>query len=104
MHSRIYVGQVKHRRYTPAAHAFQYAMFMLYLDLDELTSVFRNRWLWSATRPALARFMREDHLGDKNVDLGTAVRCFVKEETGITLKGPIRLLTNPRYFGYALLK
>lgn len=100
MHSRLYVGQVKHRRYTPVPHAFRYAMFMLYLDLDELPSVFRGRWLWSTTRPALARFMREDHLGDINVDLGTAVRRFVKEETGITLKGPVRLLTNLRYFGY----
>ncbi|MGB5606425.1 MAG: DUF1365 domain-containing protein [Gammaproteobacteria bacterium] len=100
MHSRLYVGQVKHRRYTPVSHAFQYAMFMLYLDLDELPSVFRGRWLWSTTRPALARFRRADHLGDMNVDLGTAVRSFVREETGIELKGPVRLLTNLRYFGY----
>lgn len=100
MHSRLYVGQVKHRRITPQQHAFRYAIFMLYLDLDELTSVFRNRWLWSTSRPALARFRREDHLGDESMDLGTAVRRYVAEKTGITLKGPIRLLTNLRYFGY----
>ena len=39
MHSRLYVGQVKHRRYTPVPHAFQYALFMLYLDLDERPAV-----------------------------------------------------------------
>ena len=100
MHSRLYVGQVKHRRHIPVPHAFQYATFMLYLDLDELPAVFRNRWLWSTRRPALARFRRADHLGDKAVDLRAAVRSLVKEKTGITLNGPIRLLTNLRYFGY----
>jgi DUF1365 family protein len=100
MHSRLYVGQVKHRRYTPVPHAFRYGLFMLYLDLDELPSLFNKRWLWSARRPALARFRREDHLGDKTIDLASAVRRFVAHEAGITLKGPIRLLTNLRYFGY----
>jgi len=73
---------------------------MLYIDLDELPSLFRNRWLWSTTRPALARFRREDHLGTKSMDLKTAVYQFVKDETGIVLRGPVRLLTNLRYFGY----
>jgi DUF1365 family protein len=100
MHSRLYVGQVKHRRYKPVPHAFRYALFMLYLDLDELPTLFRNRWLWSSTRAALARFRREDHLGDNAVDLRTAVRQFVQDETGLTLAGPIRLLTHLRYFGY----
>jgi DUF1365 family protein len=100
MHSRLYVGQVKHRRYKPAPHAFRYAMFMLYLDLDELPTLFQNRWFWSSERPAVARFRREDHLGEKTVDLRTAVRRFVEEQAGITLRGPIRLLTHLRYFGY----
>ncbi len=100
MHSRLYVGQVKHQRYTPTPHAFRYGLFMLYLDLEELPTVFKQRWLWSVSRPALARFRREDHLGDKAVDLASAVRALVQQEAGIRLTGPIRLLTNLRYFGY----
>ena len=100
MHSRLYVGQVKHRRYQPRQHAFQYALFMLYLDLDELPALFARRWFWSVTRPALARFRRDEHLGDKSIDLATAVRQLVRDEAGITLSGPIRLLTNLRYFGF----
>ena len=100
MHSRLYVGQVKHQRYMPAPHAFQYGLFMLYLDLDELPTLFDKFWLWSTRRPALARFRREDHLGEKTVDLASALREFVLHESGISLKGPIRLLTNLRYFGY----
>ena len=100
MNSRLYAGQVKHQRYTPVAHAFQYGLFMLYLDLDELPVLFRNRWFWSATGPAVAHFKREDHMGDGNTDLADAVRGFVADETGIRLQGPIRLLTNLRYFGH----
>ena len=100
MHSRIYVGQVRHRRYRPVPHAFQYALFMLYLDLDELPTLFSKRWLWSTSRPAIARFRREDHLGDPAIDLASAVKQLVRNETGISLNGPIRLLTNLRYFGH----
>jgi DUF1365 family protein len=100
MHSRLYSGQVKHRRYTPAPHAFHYGMFMLYLDLDELPTLFDRRWLWSTSRPALARFRREDHLGEKTHELADAVRRLVREQANIELGGPIRLLTNLRYFGF----
>jgi len=100
MHSRIYVGQVRHRRYKPAPHAFQYALFMLYLDLDELPTLFSRRWLWSTRRTAVARFSRDDHLGDPAIDLASAVKQLVRDATGISLNGPIRLLTNLRYFGH----
>ena len=100
LHSRLYVGQVKHQLYKPVPHTFKYGMFMLYLDLDELPTLFDKYWLWSTRRPALARFRREDHLGENAVGLAEAVRGFVRQESGITLEGPIRLLTNLRYLGY----
>lgn len=100
MNSCLYLGQVKHRRYTPVSHAFSYRLFMLYLDLDELPWLFSRYWLWSAQRPALARFRRADHLGDRNTGLADAVRNLVADKTGVKLAGPIRLLTNLRYFGY----
>jgi DUF1365 family protein len=100
MNSGIYVGQVRHRRVLPVPHAFTYRMFMMYLDLAELPGVFRGRWFWSARRPALARFRREDHLGDPRISLDTAVRDLVEQDTGNRPTGPIRLLTHLRYFGY----
>jgi DUF1365 family protein len=75
-------------------------MFMMYLDLAELPRVFTGRWLWSATRPALARFRREDHFGDPDLPLDQSVRDLVEAETGTRPGGPIRLLTHLRYFGY----
>ena len=99
MHSCLYEGQVRHRRFAPRAHSFTYRVFYAYLDLDELDKVFRNRWLWSNTRPALARFKRSDYLGDKQVSLKQAVQDRVEQVTGQRPQGPVRLLTHLRYFG-----
>jgi DUF1365 family protein len=78
---------------------FRYPLFMAYLDLDELPWSFDGSWLWSARRPALARFRRCDYLGDPDVPLSDAVHELVRERTGMHLTGPIRLLTHLRYFG-----
>jgi len=84
----------------PVPHAFYYRMFMMYLDLSELPTVFRRRWFWSVRRPALARFRRTDHFGDPALSLDEAVRDLVLRETGCRPAGPVRLLTHLRYFGY----
>jgi uncharacterized protein len=100
MHSAIYRGWLRHRRFAPKQHVFRYPLFMLYLDLAELDEVFRGRWLWSTRRAALARFDRADHLGDPAVPLDQTVRALVTLHTGKRPQGPIRLLTHLRYFGY----
>ena len=100
MESCIYVGQVRHGRRRPVRHAFRYRVFMMYLDLDELPSIFARRWFWSARRPALARFRREHHLGPPDQPLKQSVLDLVERETGRRPKGPVRLLTNLSYFGY----
>jgi DUF1365 family protein len=93
---------VRHRRFTPVEHAFQYPLFMVCLDLSELDRVFAGRWLWSTRRPALARFRREDHFGDPARPLDECVRDLVRSETGRALSGPILLLTHLRYFGHTM--
>lgn len=100
MHSCIYEGYVDHARHVPARHAFRYSAFWMYLDLDEIEDVFRNRWLWSTRRPAIARFCREDHLGPAAEPLACAVRNRIEQSGRPRPDGPIRLLTQLRYFGY----
>ena len=100
MHSAIYHGWLRHRRFAPRLHEFRYPLFLLYLDLSELDAVFRGRWFWSTSRRALARFNRADHLGDPAVPLDQAVRDLVQSETGVRPTGAIRLLTHLRYFGH----
>ena len=103
MQSCLYQGSVRHRRYEPAGHAFRYRLALLYLDLDEVDSVFAGRWFWSAgQRRAPVRWRRADHYGDPDRDLRDCVRELVYARSGVVTTGPIRLLTHPRYFGYAL--
>jgi DUF1365 family protein len=100
MESCIYEGRVRHTRTKPALHQFNYRLFMMYLDLDELPDLFGKRWFWSMTRPALARFRRRNHLGPEDQPLADSVRGLVEKATGMRPRGPIRLLTNLSYFGY----
>ncbi len=99
-HSCIYEGRVRHRRFAPVAHVFEYRLFMMYLDLAELPRLFDGRWLWSAQRPNVAYFRRADHLGAPQHPLADCVRQLVKDESGHYPNGPVRLLTHLRYGGY----
>lgn len=99
-HSAIYRGKVHHRRFGPRDHQFSYSMFMMYLDLDELPELFEKSRLFSAKGRAMAQFRREDHLGIPDISLDQAVRNLVEKETGQRPVGPIRLLTQLRYFAY----
>jgi DUF1365 family protein len=101
VHSAIYTGRLRHRRFAPREHAFSYRLFMMYVDLAELDRVFAKRWLWSVKRPALAWLRRADYLGDASVPLDQAVRDRVEAETGSRPQGPIRMLAHLRYFGLA---
>lgn len=98
--SAIYEGRVTHRRHLPHEHAFQYRMAQLYIDLDEIDEVFSGRRFWSSHHAALAEFRRSDYLGPVDIPLGEAVRRRVEQATGNRPRGPIRLLTHLRYFGY----
>jgi DUF1365 family protein len=100
MQSALYTGRLSHRRVSPVAHAFRYRVTSCWLDLAELDSVFRGRWLWSTRRPSLAWLRRADYLGDPQVPLDQAVRDLVERRTGLRPTGPIRLLTQLRSFGF----
>lgn len=98
--SALYVGHVRHRRARPHAHAFRYRMAQLYVDLDELPTLLKGRWLWSLERRNLASFHRSDYLGDPAKPLKQAVYDCVEGATGIRPTGPVRLLAHWRYLGY----
>jgi DUF1365 family protein len=97
--SAVYEGVVRHHRYAPHEHAFDYRMAQIYLDLDEVERVFANRWLWSSEHANVAQFRRSDYLGPVDIPLTEAVRQRVEQATGQRPLGPIRLLTHLRYFG-----
>ena len=100
MHSCIYEGTIRHRRFKPRPNMFQYRLFFMFLDLAELQTLFDIHPLWSVERLNIACFRRRDHFGDQNVSLDEAVRELVEDRLGSRPEGPVRLLTHLRYFGH----
>lgn len=98
MLSCIYKGRVKHRRLKPF-HQFSYGLFMLYLDLDEMPMLLKQGIGPGKRFFSPASFLRKDHLGNPAIPLAEAVRNLVKERTGASPVGPIRMLTLLRNFG-----
>jgi hypothetical protein len=98
--SGLFVGTLRHRRFTPVEHAFTYPLFMALLDIDcvpELMNVSRltshNRWNW-------ASFDDRDHFGDPSLPLRNRLVVDATRH-GIELPaGRIFLLTHLRYLGY----
>lgn len=99
-HSALYEGEVWHRRHTPRAHAFRYRLYLLYLDLEELPTLFSRRWLWSLERRNLVCFRRADYLGPAGQPLREAVHARVEQELGFRPRGRVRLLTQLRTLGF----
>ncbi len=103
LNSAIYKGTVRHRRYSPKHHAFSYHVFMVYLDLDEIETVFQQSRLWSAHGFSLAWFKRSDFFdGKSDRRLYDVVADKVHAEAGWRPEGPIRMLSNLRYFGFII--
>ncbi len=100
MNSCLYQGRVTHRRRGPVEHSFGFNLFMVYLDLEELPGILATSRLCSDAGPALIRFRRSDYPGDPSSGLDDSIRDLVEAETGRRPDGPIRLLTNLRYFGF----
>jgi uncharacterized protein len=96
--SAIYEGVVTHARRHPVAHVFNYRLFHLYLDLDELDTVFAGSRWWRNESAAPASFRRRDYLPGP-LPLSDQVRAMVAEHTGHRPNGAVRLLTHVRMVG-----
>ncbi len=98
--SYIYTGTIRHRRLTPFNHFFSYPLFMTYLDLNTIQKTIKRSWIWNINKPALISFRREDYHGKHKTTIDSSVRKTIYNKIGYKVKGPIRLLTHLRYFGY----
>lgn len=99
MHSAIYHGVLRHRRFHPKHHEFSYNSTLFYIDLDELSELFDGAKHWSLNGNGLGRFDRADYLGDEHESLIKSVRSEVIRQIGYCPEGAIRMLTNLRMWG-----
>ena len=95
----VYIGRIRHRRYFPTPHGFDYPIFMSYLDLDQLDAAFQQHRFFSRERWNLVQFRRKDFYGDANIPLKTAILDLVCQTSGERPTGTVCLLTHLRHFG-----
>lgn len=124
MNSVIYTGKISHVRKKPRKNTFVYAVYMLYIDLDELPVLDKKLKFFSYDRFNILSFYNADHFkfihqekedgrqviarenvkyqADKYLNLDTRGRIEVLlEEAGFDFKvGKVFALTNLRVFGY----
>jgi DUF1365 family protein len=100
MKSCLYTGNIRHRRFVPHRHEFNYPLFMVYLDLDECEAVFAlSRW-WSNTGPNLAWLRRKDYVAPQELSIKQAVVEQLRLHGVTDFSGSVRMLAHLRYFGH----
>jgi DUF1365 family protein len=96
----LFVGTLRHRRFSPKAHAFTYPLFMALLDIDRLPALMRVSRLTGYNRFNWASYDDRDHFGDPARPLRARLALDAGRH-GIDLPdGRIFLLTHLRYLGY----
>ncbi len=99
--SALYVGHVMHRRTRPREHRLRYRIFSLLLDLDEIDLLAKRLRLFSRGRFNLFAFYDRDYAAGTREPLRAQVERYLAA-AGMDLgSGSIRLLTMPRFLGFA---
>lgn len=117
--SKIYVGNVRHRRFSPTSNHFNYRLYMLALDVDEIAKELAPRGVFGFSWFHPLRFVETDYLQnnvheqghDKNdhskkgctlgepQPLKTRIKEKVKELKGLDDIDKIVMLVQARCFG-----
>ncbi|MDX1342250.1 MAG: DUF1365 domain-containing protein [Reinekea sp.] len=102
--SRLMIGWVRHRRFSPKEHTLRYPVFMMYLDLDELTSVEQCSRLISFERRNWLSYRRADFFAPDTGELKQAVIRHISEHSEIAAERICRvaMLTNLRTLGFIM--
>ena len=97
--SRLYAGEVMHRRLFPVRYRFAYRVFSILVDLDRIEAEGRRLRWFSVNRFNLASFSTRDH-GPRD---GSPLRPWIDArlaEHGLPPAHRVHLLCFPRVLGY----
>lgn len=95
-------GEIAHRRTRPTVNEFTNQVSYVWLDPDRPDELCRGHSMWSARRPAPARFRRSDY-GDASrpeVSLGDQARDDLAAVLGHRPNGAVRMITQTRRWGW----
>jgi uncharacterized protein len=101
MESALYVGKLRHRRFSPRWHEFSYPVYMAFLDIEQLPglmsisplSSYNRRWNWTS-------YCERDHFGDPRKSLRERLAQDAASHEIALPNGQVFVLTHLRYLGY----
>lgn len=96
----LYVGTIRHRRFAPRPHQFEYRLFMVLLDVEGIEQAMAASRLTSYNSWNWASFHDRDHVGDASQPLRARLEASAAAAGLYLPDGPILLLTHLRYAGY----
>lgn len=96
----VCAGTVAHRRRHPTVHEFTAPLSQVWIDPDDPAALCDLHPLWSAHRPAPARFRRSDYGAVSTGSLTRGVRAALTPALGDAPTGDIRMLTQVRRWGW----
>ena len=96
----VCAGTVVHRRHRPAVNEFAAPLSQVWIDPDAPEALCDLHPLWSAERPAPARFRRADYGDAATGSLADEVRSALAPVLGGAPTGDIRMLTQLRRWGW----
>jgi hypothetical protein len=96
----IYTGTLRHRRFRPTPHAFNYKLFMAWLNIDRIPEQMARTPFTAYNRFSWATFFESDHFGDPKLSLRERLIRDSAAHGVLLPEGPIYLLTHLRYLGY----
>lgn len=96
-------AHIRHRRYKPKSHAFEYQMGYVLANIDELAQACKRSPFWSYNRFNFISLYGKDLLTANGQSVRDTLREAFTEQLGqsITATQPIYVLTLPRYLGCA---
>ncbi|WP_158224760.1 DUF1365 domain-containing protein [Agaribacterium haliotis] len=99
LNSALYRGRLWHERRSPKHHSFSYPLYMIYLDLDEIDEVLQCSSFLSKKHLAALQFCERDFHG-RAPGVKQRVLKTVKQQCGLKLDGPVRMLSSWRSWGF----
>ncbi|XXY55022.1 DUF1365 domain-containing protein [Sorangium sp. So ce269] len=100
MRSRLLTGRMMHARLTPLRHTFEYPVYLLALDLDELATIEREIPFFGYNRRRPIALWDADHLTPGPGSIRQKLLALLEKRGCAGGIASVRLVTVPRCFGH----
>lgn len=99
LHSHIYTGQISHRRFSPKTHSFNYSLYMLGLDVDEMQAQKGPKGIFGFSWFNILRFSASDYIKGEPESLKQRIKNKVTDLSGSNDISRITMLVQVRCLG-----